>query len=222
MKIVKTFFILLMISLPFIRCSKNEKISDPVKDSDGNIYKTIKIGAQLWMAENLKTSRLTDGTEIPLITDGTAWNNLTAEGYCWYNNEAATYKDQYGALYNGLTVSTGKICPTGWHVPSNDDWKTLRDFLGDSLKAGGKLKEAGTGHWLAPNKGDNSSGFDALPGGLRYFEGTFATIGTFAGFWSSDVSDNDEWFTGLYYADPAFKMDHQNRKNGFSIRCIKN
>jgi uncharacterized protein (TIGR02145 family) len=174
------------------------------------------------MAENLKTTRLSDGTEIPLVKDVAAWTGLTTPAYCYYNNNELPYRLEYGSLYNGYTVSTGRICPDDWHIPSNDEWNTLRDLLGDSLKVGNKLKEAGTKHWLSPSKGDNSSGFTALPGGVRYFEGTFASEGTFTGFWSSGESEGEEWYAGLYHADASFTIYHQNKKNGFSIRCVKN
>ncbi len=215
--------ILLIFALLTLRCSKNDTTTDPVTDTEGNTYKTVAIGTQVWMTENLRTTKLNDGTEIPLIKDATSWNNLTSEGFCWYNNDEASFGNTYGALYNGYTVLTGKICPTGWHIPDNEEWKILRNFLGDSIKAGGKLKEAGTEHWLPPNKGaDNSSGFTALPAGLRYFEGTFASVSSFSGTWSATETGNEEWYIGLYHSDAFFVMDHRNLKHGFSIRCLKN
>jgi uncharacterized protein (TIGR02145 family) len=222
MKLLNTIVKLLLVSLLALQCSKDEKSTEPVTDIDGNTYKTVKIGTQIWMAENLKTSRLNDGTDIPIIKDVTAWMNLTTPAFCWYKNNEIPYKTEYGALYNGYTISTAKLCPDAWHIPSNEEWNTLRSFLGDSLKVGNKLKEAGTLHWLSPNKGDNSTGFTALPGGVRYFEGTFASEGTFTGFWSSTESNGEEWYSGLYHADATFTIYHQNKKNGFSIRCLKN
>ncbi len=217
------FTLLLILCLSF-SCDKNdEKPSVPVKDIEGNSYKTVKIGNQLWMAENLKTTRLNDGTEITLTEDTFAWSNLTLPGYCWYNNDPATYMDPYGALYNGFTVATGKLCPAGWHVPEKVEWLQLRDFLGDSLTAGGKIKEAGTVHWQSPNKGaDNSSGFTGLGAGFRYFEGTFSSILSFTSLWSASMeSTDDEWYTGLYYGDASFIIAHRNQKHGFSVRCLK-
>lgn len=204
-------------------CKKDDPPLDPVTDIEENTYKTVKIGSQVWMAENLKTTRLNDGTDIPLTTDALAWSNLTTPGYCWYANDAASFKDIYGTIYNGYAAGTGKLCPAGWHIPDKQEWQVLREFLGDSVKGGGKLKEAGTAHWLAPNKGaDNSSGFTALPAGLRYFEGTFASILSYACFWSDTETDNgDEWYLALYFAEASFIMDHRNKKHGFSVRCIK-
>jgi uncharacterized protein (TIGR02145 family) len=209
--------------LIFNCCRKENKPEAPLSDIEGNTYKTVKIGSQVWMAANLKTTRFNDGTDIPLITDDTAWADLTAPGYCWYNNDVSSFKDIYGALYNGYTLSTGKLCPAGWHVPEKEEWEALRDFLSDSLTAGGKLKEAGTAHWLSPNKGaDNSSGFTALGAGIRYFEGTYASVLSYASFWSAtEVNNDDYWYTGLYFNDAEFIMDHKNKKYGFSVRCIK-
>ena len=109
----------------------NQLESQPgiVKDVDGNLYTTIKIGTQVWMSENLKTTKYKDGTAIPLVTDNTAWSNLTAPGYCWYNNDAATYKSTYGALYNWYTVNTGNLCPAGWHEPTDAEWTTMENYL---------------------------------------------------------------------------------------------
>jgi uncharacterized protein (TIGR02145 family) len=206
-----------------ISCKKETSHPDPVADIEGKIYKTVKIGTQVWMAENLKTTRLNDGTDVPLATDASTWSNLTTPGYCWYLNDADSFKDVYGAIYNGYTAETGKLCPVGWHIPSKEDWQILRGFLGDSTKAGGKLKEAGTLHWLAPNKGtDNSSGFSALPSGIRYFEGTFASILSYTCFWSdTETGDGDNWYVALYFAEASFIIDHRNKKHGFSVRCLK-
>lgn len=207
-----------------ISCSKKEdKPPDPVADIDGNTYKTVKTGTQVWMAENLKTTRYNDGTDIPLITNATSWGNLTTPGYCWYNNDEATYKDTYGALYNGYTVISGKLCPTGWHVPEKEEWQQLRVFLNDTITGGGKMKEAGTTHWLTPNKGaDNSSGFTALPAGIRYFEGLFSSVLYYTSFWSAtEIGSNDEWYLSLYFGDANVNINHRTKKHGFSVRCLK-
>jgi uncharacterized protein (TIGR02145 family) len=221
------FFCVLIIAFLTIialSCSKDSVIpAGPVKDIEGKIYNTVKIGNQLWMAENLKTSKYNDGTDIPLIANESNWSNLTTPGFCWYNNDAISNKETYGGLYNGYSVSTGKLCPAGWHVPYTSDWQQLRDLLGDTLQGGGKLKEAGTLHWLPPNKGaDNKTGFTALPAGIRYFEGSFASLLYFTGFWSAtETGSADQWYISLYYGDTSFIMDHRNKKHGFSVRCIK-
>jgi len=144
-------------------------MSGQFSDIDGNVYNTITIGTQIWMKENLKTTKYNDGSSIPLVTDNTAWINLSTPGYCWYNNDAATYKSAYGAMYNWYTVNTGKICPPNWHVPTDTQWETLITYLGGKIIAGGKMKETGTAHWTSPNIGaTNETGFTALPGGYRH------------------------------------------------------
>jgi uncharacterized protein (TIGR02145 family) len=128
------------ISFNFIACT----------DFENNYYPVVEIGTQVWMAENLKTTRLNDGTTIPLVNDNTTWYNMTTPGYCWYSNNEATYKNPYGALYNWHVVNTGKLCPTGWHVPTDPEWAILTTFIGGNA---GKLKEKGTIHWQSPNSG---------------------------------------------------------------------
>lgn len=222
-KISSYILIFAALSLSLARCSKEDKPPAPVTDIDGNTYKTVKIGTQIWMAENLKTTTFNDGTIIRQITGNSVWDTLSTPGYCWYKNDEAAYKDPYGALYNGYAITDGRICPTGWHVPAMEDWQLLVVFLGDSIKAGGKLKEAGTDHWLSPNKGaDNISGFRAVPAGIRYFEGSFSSISYFTSFWSSaQVGLNDKWYMSLYYGDTKAGMGHKSNSFGFSVRCIK-
>jgi uncharacterized protein (TIGR02145 family) len=154
-----------------------------ITDIDANSYKTIPIGIQVWMAENLKTSKLNDGTAIPSVTDDAQWTNLLAPAYCWFDNNDTLYKNIYGAYYNWFTVSTGKLCPVGWHVPSDDEWQLLVDYFGGSNIAGSKIKEAGTNNWVfSNNDATNSSGFTALPGGMRgTLDGTFSGQGNYGG-----------------------------------------
>jgi uncharacterized protein (TIGR02145 family) len=219
-------FILIPFSLLLLlsECKKeNEKAPGPVTDIEGNIYKTIKAGSQIWMAENLKSTLLNDSTAIALVTDSEKWRNLSSPGYCWYNNDDSTNRETYGALYNGYTVRTGKLCPVGWHVPVGDDWQLLKEFLVDSLSGGGKLKEPGTIHWMSPNKGaTNSSGFTALPSGIRYFDGSFTAIQFYTGFWSaSESGKEDALFLGLYYKDASIILGTITKKDGLSVRCVK-
>jgi len=219
-------FILIPVSLLILLpgCKKeNEKPPDPVTDIEGNIYKTIKAGSQIWMAENLKSTLLNDSTVIPLVTDPENWRGLSSPGYCWYNNDDQANRETYGALYNGYTVSTGKLCPSGWHVPAADDWQLLKEFLADSISGGGKLKESGTIHWTSPNNGaTNLSGFTALPSGIRYFDGSFTAIQYYTGIWCSSLSGSDsEDFFGLYYKDASLTFGTAPKKDGLSVRCVK-
>jgi len=196
-----------------------------VTDTEGNIYKTITIGTQTWMAENLKTIKYNDGTTIPLVTDGAAWAALSTPGYCWYNNDV-TNKSTYGALYNWYTVNTGKLCPAGWHVPSYEEWTTLTTYLGGDMVAVWKLIETGTSHWQSPNTGaTNSSGFTALPGGSRVFStffSTFGGVGVAGSWWSSTVH-----YTGfvlywaLNYGNSYVGSSIGDKGYGFSVRCMK-
>jgi uncharacterized protein (TIGR02145 family) len=210
-------------------CKKNNNDSSlpegTVTDADGNVYHTLKIGTQIWMAENLKTTKYNDGTAIPLVTDNTTWKNLSTPGYCWYNNEGPTFKYTYGALYNWYTVNTGKLSPKGWHVPTDAEWEILVTFLGGDTIAGGKMKETGTAHWLPPNKGStNSSGFTALPsGGRSYVDGSFSGLGHSTDFWSSTEVDSVLFaFSRLLYPDTAFVYHAMgNKKFGSSVRCLQ-
>jgi uncharacterized protein (TIGR02145 family) len=222
---ISSFIIYLgTLTLIVFSCTKEkEKPPGPVTDIDGNSYKTVKIGTQVWMAENLKTTLFNDGTLIPLVTNTDTWGNLSTPGYCWYNNDEDLNKNIYGALYNGYAVSSGILCPTGWHVPNLEEWQKLREYLGDTISGGSKMKETGISHWHTPNKGaTNSSGFTALPAGIRYFEGTFSAETYYTGFWSSTETDSgEEWYLSLYYGETKVSIGYRIKKHGFSIRCVK-
>ena len=210
----------LIIILAFVyTCKKDE--NPPVTDIEGNIYNTVTIGTQTWMAENMKATKYNDGTAIPLVTDGMAWSEPTP-GYCFYNNDATTYKNTYGALYNWWTVNTGKLCPAGWHVPTDAEWTTLITYLGGEAVAGGKLKETGRTHWLMWNEGaTNESGFTALPGGHRPEDG-FLTIG-YAGYWWSSTEWPNNPVAWLRFMDssPNVTSCYDVKLDGFSVRCLK-
>jgi len=195
-----------------------------VLDPDGNLYSVVKIGDQVWMAENLKTTKYKDGIGIPLVTNNEDWANLTTPGYCWQGNNQATYGDIYGALYNWYAVETGKLCPDGWHVPTDSDWAILTTYLGGEAEAGGKLKEEGTTHWESPNTGaTNETGFTALPGSCRiHYDGSFADVGFYGYWWSSDEFNYDQaWCVRLSYESGNIARRIQMMKHGFSVRCIK-
>jgi uncharacterized protein (TIGR02145 family) len=196
-----------------------------VKDIDGNVYNTTKIDRQIWMAENLKTTKFNDGTPITLITDSATWANLVSPGYCWYNNDQVTYKHLYGALYNWYTVNKGKLCPTGWHVPADEEWTVLTTYLGGEGSAGPKLKECGKDHWIsnvAPAMGTNATNFTALPGGNRYDIGIFINS-TYNGFWwsATESSPLSAWSRVMYSDYYGVVRGYSNKKHGFSVRCLK-
>lgn len=180
------------------------------------------------MAENLKTTKFNDGTSIPLVTDNAAWGNLTSPGYCWYNNDAATYKNTYGALYNWYAVNTGKLAPTGWHVVTLEESDAITALLGgptvgEDKVAGGKMKETGTSHWLSPNTGaTNSSGFTGLPGGRRNFNGGFQDVGKLGYWWQSgDWTSSMAWYMGLGFDCSNIIAGMANNRFGFSVRCLR-
>ncbi len=196
---------------------------ETLKDIDGNVYQTVTIGTQVWMAENLKTTKYNDGSEIPLVTEQSAWYDLGAPGYCWYNNDESANRNVYGALYNWYAVDTGKLCPPGWHVPSDEEWTTLTKYLGGETIAGGKIKEAGTIHWPGPNTGaTNSSGFNALPAGFRGKTGFIPASEVAAIFWSSTAFDSDDAWTRYLQPDSIIAGRNNGGKyHGFAIRCLK-
>lgn len=193
-----------------------------VNDIDGNTYKTVTIGTQVWMAENLKTTRYSNNTSIPLIPDNTEWNSLISPGYCWYNNDASTYKSTYGAMYNWYTVATGKLCPSGWHVPTYLQWSEMVNYLGGKSDVADKLKETGETHWIRPNAGvTNESNFTALPGGGR-INGTFEDIGIAGAWWTGTAFDAGNAWCMELDDDKNYLLEfYPGKGQGLSVRCIK-
>lgn len=196
-----------------------------MKDIEGNNYKTVNIGTQVWMAENLKSTKLNDGTEIQMVTDNETWTKLTTPAYSWYFNDPKENKKTYGALYNWYAVNSGKLCPAGWHVPSEEEWNALSiTIYQDGLtNAGGNLKEKGTEHWKIPNTGaTNETGFTALPGGYRSFEGAFNYLGVSGYWWSStEYNETSIIFWSLRYKSDVLYKYLSEKVCGFSVRCIK-
>lgn len=194
-----------------------------VKDIDGNSYKTIKVGEQIWMAENLKTTRYNDGTDIPLITGNDDWSVLESPGYCWYNNDSLLYAGGFGGLYNWYSVETAKLCPPGWYVPDDEDWTILVNYLGGESVAGGKLKEVGTRHWHSPNTdASNESGFTARAGGQRNSEGVFEYVGQYGVWWSSTQTDlHTAWTRGISHGGMTIGRGFSDKKTGRSVRCVR-
>lgn len=224
------FFALATLLMAALSCKKDKPLPDgtmgTVTDIEGKVYKTVKIGNQWWMAENLKVTKLNDGTPIPIVELQSTWENtqLTDPMMCYYNNDIAN-KDQYGGLYNWFAVNTGKLAPAGWHVPTDADWNKLVTYLGGDDVAGAKLKEAGETHWSAGNTGTNSSGFAAVGGGFRTNTGffNFKSIGT---LWS--VTEKDP-INACYYGfwddkDGVYNGSSQqggDKHIAFSVRCVK-
>lgn len=197
-----------------------------VTDIDGNQYKTIQIGNQTWMAENLKVTHYNDGTPINrgntyMYTDN-EWLNLTEGAYCWYDYDVNNYV-KYGALYNFEVARNSKIAPAGWHVPTKEEWDQLAAYLGTN--AGGKLKST-SNIWSIPNQdATNETGFNAMPARGRGNDGTGAYLSNFGNgalFWSSTYfNEQYAWYISLWYTDGVFHKYYGNRFTGMSIRCIK-
>ena len=206
-------------------------------DYDGNVYKTVQIGTQLWMAENLKTTHYSDGLPVPAISDSADWDALTIndKAYTWYNNDSTTYAETYGALYTWAAAMRGApgsstspsgvkgICPEGWHLPSLAEWETLIDFLGGADIAGGPMKESGTTHWLAPNFGaTNESGLTGLPAGYRYFDGSFTGLYYFTYWWATNGGNGSYAFrASLGYENAGIRLFERRKDMGYSVRCLK-
>lgn len=201
-----------------------KSILNTVEDKDGNVYKTVTIGSQVWMAENLKTTKYNDGSSIPNLTDETQWISTIEGAYCDYDNDVLN-SNEYGRLYNWYSVSDArKLCPDGWKVPSDNEWQTLVDFLGGESYAGGKLKETGTSHWLTPNTGaTNVYGFTALPAGHRDGAALYRRLGDLAIWWTAteEYSLVYSWRRSLEYNTENILKNRNYKTLGFSVRCIK-
>jgi uncharacterized protein (TIGR02145 family) len=189
------------------------------QDIEGNIYRTVTIGSQIWMADNLKTTRYNDNSPIPYIPDYNEWSILTGGAYCWYDT-AFAYKREFGAVYNWFAVNTNKLCPSGWHVPDEMDWDSLSDYLGGESIAGGKMMEPGLSHWQNFHDGTNESGFTAIPAGYPGGETGNTDLGAL--WWSSTSSDGvDAWNRYVINWSVNLWRDSHNKKHGHSIRCLK-
>jgi uncharacterized protein (TIGR02145 family) len=198
-------------------------VSTVVSDVEGNSYNVVVIGDQIWMKENLKVTKLNDGTSITTNLTNSEWSNITAPAYCWPNGSSG-YKDEYGGLYNWYTINTGKLCPEGWHVPNNDEWSTLIRYAGGTQTGGYKLKESGTTHWGSSNTGaTNETGFTALPAGDRHSDGYIMGMGGIGLWWSSTEFDNLNGMMWYMYSDnPVVNLGANYKPSGISVRCIKN
>jgi uncharacterized protein (TIGR02145 family) len=196
-----------------------------VTDIDGNTYRTVKLWDKWWMAENLRVTRFADGLPVALTEDPTAWSTASEPAFCWYNNDSSGYADTYGALYNWNAVEAAKLCPAGWHVPSAGEWSGLIAHLGGEEHAGGRLREIGTSHWIAPNKGaTDEAGFTALPGGFRRIGGAFSGVGGYGRWWSATESEygvDNASNTYLSYSTTTAVLRSDNKGEGYSVRCVR-
>ena len=195
-----------------------------VIDIDGNVYQTIIIGGQEWMAENLKVTHYRNGEIIPQLEDNNDWGSTISDSYCAYNNVESNV-EIYGRLYNWYAVIDNKnIAPEGWHVPSDTEWQTLIDAFGGDNYAGGEMKEVGTAHWSTPNTGaTNGSGFTGLPGGQRWEDGSdFYYMTERSYYWStSEYAGTQAWSRGLRFNSVETIRHPYYKGKGFSVRCVK-
>ena len=197
-------------------------------DADGNNYATVTIGSQTWLAENLKTTKYRDGSDIPYITNTQAWIQASV-AYCWFNNDIAN-KEIYGGMYKWKTLdfasNGGKsVAPTGWHVATDADWTVLSTYLGGENVAGKKLKETGTKHWLKPNTGaTNEVGFTSLPSGSRdNADGLFFLLGVNNVYWTADqFNETNAWYRYMSNTTINLERFHYHKGDGFAVRCVKN
>jgi uncharacterized protein (TIGR02145 family) len=220
-------------------CQHDETTLDPVSDvifntsktygtmtdADGNRYKTITIGAQTWMAENLRVTKYRNGEYISHITKNEDWESQTSGAYCSYENTTEKAKiATYGRLYNWFAVTDIRnIAPEGWHMPDDTEWDILSDFLGGDSIAGGEMKEIGTTHWLSPNTdATNESGFSSIPAGARFHYGSFTDIGFGGYYWSKTQNSINlacVWIFNQYHGHLG-RSDGAKR-TGFAVRLIK-
>ena len=217
--------------------SLNGLQAQTVKDIEGNVYKTVKIGKLEWMAENLKTTKYNDGAAIPLVHSNESMAELTTGAYAIYEhsrikelNSDAEVFNAYGVLYNWYAVETGNLCPVDWRVPTDAEWTTLTDYIeGD---AGGKLKSTritpdAHPRWESPNTdATDKYGFSALPGGYHLGNGIFTNVGYSGHWWTSTGDDSRILLTFAWYRSITFDSGNVNRYSnnkqfGFSVRCVR-
>ena len=201
-----------------------------VTDIDGNKYKSVIIGTQEWMGENLKVSKYHDGSSIPNVVDNVEWSKLNTAAFCNYNNSDSIGKI-YGKLYNWYAVNTSNLCPTGWHVPTEIEWDKLVNYLGGDSVAGVKIKEIGLTHWNTSNiEATNTSLFTALPNGFRSYSGNFSNLGEMTNWWSSTESNSSGWLQYCLMSNHTLNPKYHNflgkggeyKVHGISVRCLKN
>ena len=205
--------------------------TDSVTDITGNRYSTIQIGGQLWMGENLNTTKLNDGSPLTFVTDNSLWINYNGLAACFLNNDTANSR-RFGTIYNGIVVETRKICPVGWHVPSDKEWMDFERYLGMNEQELEKIDMRGTYQglilksttgWAENKNGFNSLGYNGIPAGMRLYNGTFYEEGLVGQWWSSTKTENFDymWTRSLMFNGTGISRRLISVYNGCSIRCIK-
>lgn len=222
---------LIAVTILITSCKKNSVSSVITKNTaevETAVYNTdasaIKIGTQIWLVKNLDRNFYNNGDLIPHVKDPVIWKDLTTGAWCWYNNDSVNYATTYGKLYNWYAVNDPRgLAPPGWHIPDEAEWSILEMRLGNKFKAGGRMKERGFSHWSTPNTGAiNSSGFSALPGGYRLYNGEFYNLTLYGFFWSaSEYNSEAAWYRQLNYNSATIFTTANGKVNGFSVRCLK-
>ena len=206
-------------SLTFYRPNTTPSITD----ADGNVYTSVTIGTQEWMSENLKTTKYSDGSAIPNVTSNSQWGNLSTEAWSHYDNDSSQYEATYGKLYNWYAVNTNKLCPTGWHVPTDAEWTVLTNYVasdGYSNAEGNPLKA--TSGWISGGNGTDDYGWLGLPGGSRFGFGKFSSIGSYGYWWSSSQAiAGYAWARSLDGLDDNVYRNYYGKEIGFSVRCLR-
>ena len=234
LSMITILFLVITFSTGYAKANDlNNPTTGTVTDIDGNVYHIVTIGTQTWMLENLKTTKYNDGTAIPNVTDNKAWGKLSTPAYCWYNNDVSN-KATYGALYNWYSVNTGKLAPAGWHVATDAEWVTLENYATGNLGTSGTVAKAlaATTNWNTyPDDGsigndlakNNSSGFAALPGGVRVSDGTFGDLGDYGSWWSATkfLTTSNAWTRSLLYGISNLNRRIGGNSYGFSVRCLR-
>ena len=196
-----------------------------VKDVDGNVYKTVKIGTQVWLSENLKTTKYRNGELIGTTSPSSMdIRSIDSPKYQWAFSGKESNSDTYGRLYTWYAATDNRgICPVGWHVPSDAEWSALITFLGGEVVAYSKLKEAGEAHWTKYDTGTNETGFTALPGGVRNSRGPFDDMGS-SGFWwsSTEAGLSEAWYRLMNNTSGSLYRHLYLKRNGLSVRCLGN
>jgi uncharacterized protein (TIGR02145 family) len=222
---IYSLILMVLVLMLTYSCKKDEDANNKITDADGNVYNSVTIGTQVWMVENLKTTRYRNGDLIGTTTPATL--DISAEAtpkYQWAYDGNESNVATYGRLYTWYAVTDIRgVCPTGWHLPIDAEWNTLTTSQGGESVAGGKLKETGTTHWSAPNTlATNEAGFSALPGGHRLFDGSFYLVG-YSGYWwnSTEYSTSSALYRYMYYSVSNVYSENTYKNYGLSVRCLK-
>mgnify|MGYP001809864440 CR=1 FL=1 len=205
------------------KTSVKSQVIQKVKDADSNEYSVVIIGKQMWMDGNLRTTRFSNGKSIAEVKDSSRWTVFNSPAYCKYNNDTSL-KPINGNLYNWYAAADSQnICPKGWKVPTDEDWRVLEEFLGGASMAGGKLKDTVANEWLESYGNSNESGFKGNPSGCRTNKGTFNSFGYYGLWWSATENYSTyAWYRSINYSSTELFRHYYYKRYGFSVRCLKN